>query len=270
MSAARTDGAAVDVERASLRERVRELRWLRDGQRADLLDAVIGWDLINWGPALPFWDRQTELHPLAGRRALEVGGGVNGGLALWMAVRGCHVVCSGLGEPSDATRRSHQQFGVADLIEYRRLDLLSLEERETFDVIAMKSVLGIIASPQDLDPARQALRRVWDALRPGGEVWVVENCSATSVHQWIRDRWSWGKGGRGWRYLAVDEVTGLLDGFASVVVTTRGVVGLGGRTERQRQALGMVDALLLEHLVSTRSRYVVVAIGRKGTRVDSS
>src|SRR5262245_1501654 len=105
---------------------------------------ILEWDVENWSQALEFWPRHSLLQ-LSGCEALEVGSR-NGGLSLWLALRGAHVVCSDVDGPTEAARHKHQQYGVAHTVTYERVNALDIPYREAFDVVAFKTVVSVICT----------------------------------------------------------------------------------------------------------------------------
>jgi SAM-dependent methyltransferase len=226
-----------------------------------LIEDSIGWDVVNWSKCLAYWEEHGSLRE--GAHALEVGAGHNGGVTLWLASKGARVVCSGLEQPSAASRVVHERYGLAGCVEYRHLDVLEMDYRESFDLVSFKSVLGVIGRSDHFERSVQAVRAMHRALRPGGELWFAENCAATRLHQRLRDRSGWGKHGQGWRYVALSEVDTLMAPFESWTYATAGFVGLIGRTERQRRILGRLDTLIFDRLVPAAARYIVMGVARK-------
>ncbi|MBC7677695.1 MAG: class I SAM-dependent methyltransferase, partial [Pseudorhodobacter sp.] len=168
---------------------------------------------------------------------MEVGGdGDNGGLALVLAALGWRTTCSGLQAPTPAKLELHQRHGVDERITYERLDVLSPPTSPSYDLVVVKSTLGHVGQDERFDLQRRAVRHLHALVRPGGELWVLENGAATRLHRMGRRRL--GAGRYGWRYLTPDELDVLLAPFASRQRASFGVAGAGGRTQRQRAVLG--------------------------------
>jgi 2-polyprenyl-3-methyl-5-hydroxy-6-metoxy-1,4-benzoquinol methylase len=226
-----------------------------------LIEDSICWDVVNWSKCLTYWEQHGSLRE--GADALEVGAGHNGGVTLWLASKGARVVCSGLEQPSAASRAIHERYDLSSWVEYQHLDVLDMDYDESFDVVLFKSVLGDIGRNQHFEQSIRAVAAMHRALKPGGELWFAENCAATRLHQYLRDRYSWGKQGQGWRYVSLREVDALMAPFESCSHATVGFVGLLGRTERQRRALGCLDTLIFDRLVPAAARYIVMGVARK-------
>ena len=88
----------------------------------------IEWDVRNWSAALDFW-RDHSRQDLSNCTALEIGSR-NGGLALWLASQGAHVVCSDVELPGERAVRNHRTRGVSHLVEYRALDAMNIPYSE--------------------------------------------------------------------------------------------------------------------------------------------
>ena len=99
-------------------------------------------------------------------------------------------------------------------------------EREAFDVIAFKSILGGIGANDHVERQRDAIERLHAALKPGGNLLFAENVAATRIHAAVRARFGAGKDG--WRYPTMRELSALLRPFASVHGRTAGFLGTWG------------------------------------------
>ena len=127
-----------------------------------------------------------------------------------------------------------------------------------FDVIVFKSMLGIINS-RDLQA--KAIKEMHKALKAGGELFFAENLTASPVHQYLRRRFvRWGKL---WRYVSIDEMKEFLSPFSNISLHAVGVAGTLGRSERQRNALGIFDKVVLDHITPNRWKYILLGVARK-------
>jgi SAM-dependent methyltransferase len=218
---------------------------------------VIEWDVENWSTALDYWPRHTALG-LRNRRVLEIGSR-RGGLSLWLAANGATVVCSDVAGPAEEAMRKHWEFGVSDRVSYAAVDALRMDYAGEFDIVVFKSVLGALGS--DLRRQEAALARMHKALRPGGELWFAENLAASPVHRALRSRYvSWAGH---WHYATLPELRRWLSMFPSVSMTTCGVLGALGRSERQRRTLARLDKLFLNVTAPRAWHYVAVGVARK-------
>jgi SAM-dependent methyltransferase len=225
---------------------------------------ILEWDVVNWSSALTYWTRTSAI-PITNAYALEIGAGTNGGLSLWLAEQGARVVCSDrhLRQIVRACRR-HASLLATPSIRYQVLSVTALPYRDVFDVVCLRSVLGVIGRRDDMTQRAQAVREIHAALKPGGEFWFAENLSASALHR-IARRVCQPSRSRRWRYFTLSELATLLHPFASYQYEVVGWLGAFGRTEEQRRALGYLDRFLCQrfHLIPTAWRYIVLGIARK-------
>ena len=226
-----------------------------------LLRDAIGWDTVNWLKAIPFWESRVACK-FWECRALEIGAGGNGGLSLWLADRGAQVTCSGYRGVSQEVRTAHATYRLSKQIEYAELDATPMHGEEEYDVIAHKSVLGGIVRGKGLECARNVVREIATALRPGGTIIFAENLSGTPFHRLLRTRF--GAGRNQWHYFTPGELISLYSDFSSVEVTTFGFMGcFGGSSEPLRKVLGHCDSLLFDHLTPSSWHYIMAGIAVK-------
>lgn len=225
----------------------------------DLVRDIIEWDVRNWSEPLRFWEHTLDWSG-APKRCLEVGAG-NGGLALWLALKGHRVVCSDLVNPAHRAARLHEKYGVASLIEYAAIDATNIADRARFDIIAFKSILGGIGRNDDRARQQLAIDEMYNALKPGGILLFAENLRASPAHRFFREKFvGWGKS---WRYVTLAEMREFLRKFASVQMRATGVIGALGRTERERNFLARVDQVVLNRLLPDEFKYLVYGIAIK-------
>lgn len=218
----------------------------------DLVRDIIEWDVGNWSEALRFWEHAIDWGG-APKTCLEVGAG-NGGLSLWLALKGHRVVCSDVTSPAERAARLHEKYGVAKLIEYAAIDATDIPDRAWFDIIAFKSILGGIGRNDDRARQQRAVDEMFDALKPGGMLLFAENLRASPAHRFFRERFvGWGKS---WRYVTLAEMREFLRQFATVEMRATGVIGALGRTERERNLLARVDQVVLNHLCPGEWKYL--------------
>ena len=224
-----------------------------------LVRDALGWDVRNWSTVLAFWEEHLAID-LAGRRALELGCGRNGGLTLWLAARGCQVVCTGWPRIERQPVELHRNYGVANRVSYLAVDARAIPFIEAFDIVCYKSVLGGIGRGKGRAEADKAIDAMFRALKPGGHLLFAENLAATRWHRWLRHRFASGRDG--WQYWTVEELIRHHDRFESFAMTTFGFFGALGRREWQRDWLARMDTCILP-LIPEKWRYALVAICRK-------
>jgi SAM-dependent methyltransferase len=220
---------------------------------------AIQWDVATWKYALRFWTERLE--SVQGRLALEIGSR-DGGLSLFLALRGCQVVCSDLDGPTPQAIELHRRYGVADRISYASVDACAVPfPDEHFDLVVFKSVLGALRDQNPpLGAQRTAVSEMHRVLKDGGRLLFAENLQASPLHTLLRERFV--RWGRDWRYLSHVEISELLSGFTETDLSCRGFASAFGRREWQRSLLHGVDRLAVP-LVPVSWRYVAFGVAVK-------
>lgn len=219
----------------------------------------IEWDVRNWSIALDFWAEETS-QDLSRCSALEIGSR-HGGLSLWLADQGASVICSDVGGPSRRATRKHAAAGVSKRVTYASVDANDIQYTNHFDLVVFKSVLGAIGGHRGIEAQAAAIRQMYDALKPGGELLFAENLIAAPLHRYLRDHFvSWS---RAWRYISIEEMRRFLSPFSYFTYRTVGFAGAFGRTPRQRDFLGLMDRVVLTRIVPASWRYVMLGLARK-------
>jgi len=223
------------------------------------LAEFIEWDVRNWSAALDFWLAHTNQN-ISTCSALELGSR-NGGLSLWMALQGAHVVSSDINMPSDAASRLHEAHGVSHLIGYEAIDAMNIPYTMKFDVVVFKSMLGAIGRLGGKPGQALAVKEMYKALRKGGELFFAENLIGSAAHQYLRKKFvTWGNT---WRYVSIAEMEEFLQPFARVQYRTFGFVGTLGRSEPQRNLLGILDKAVFNIAMPEHWKYIIVGVARK-------
>jgi SAM-dependent methyltransferase len=226
--------------------------------RPDLAD-FIEWDVRNWSAALDFWLAHTSLD-ISKCSALELGSR-NGGLSLWMALQGARVVSSDLALPTETASRLHRSRGVSDLIRYETIDTTNIPYTKTFDVVVFKSMLGAVGKLGGKRRQAHAVKEMHKALKKGGELFFAENLIGSTAHQFCRRKFvSWGKT---WRYISIAEMDEFLAPFDNVEYRAVGFAGAFGRSELQRNLLGILDNAVFNYTVPDRWKYIIIGVARK-------
>ena len=171
----------------------------------------IQWDVHNWSKALSFWEKNVELDN-KGLTCLELGSR-RGGLSLWLAMKGNHVVCSDLNSPEQMASILHKKYSLPGKIEYEAIDATKIPYENHFDIVIFKSILGGIGRSGNSNLTRIVLEGIYKSLKPGGVLLFAENLIASRMHQFFRKKVvQWGY----WNYLRLDNVEKLLTKFESV------------------------------------------------------
>ena len=223
-----------------------------------LLAEIIQWDIRNWAQALEFWDRTVDWDKV--HTCLELGAR-DGGLSLWLALKKKAVVCSDMENNRRFAREYHEKYKLDSYIEYATLDATNIPFENHFDIITFKSVLVNIGWGDDRQRQQATIDQIHKALKPGGKVLFAENLTGSPLHRFVRKRCvHWGAS---CRYVTTDEMRSFLRRFSRCDMRTTGVLGVFGRTERQRNILSAMDHALLNRVTPERWRYLVYGIAEK-------
>jgi SAM-dependent methyltransferase len=219
----------------------------------------IEWDVRNWSPAIDYW-KSLSSQKIAGCSALEVGAGY-GGLSLWLASEGAKVTCSDLHGPQPEAEAKHTDANISHLLTYEAVDAANIPYTSEFDIVLFKSMLGIVGDPCTKESQARAIGQMHKALKDNGELFFAENLAASPLHRFLRRKYvEWEQI---WRYPSLGEMLEFLSPFSKVSYTTVGFAGTFGRTEAQRNVLGIADGLLIDRIVPVSWRYIMIGVARK-------
>jgi SAM-dependent methyltransferase len=222
-----------------------------------ILQQIIQWDVQNWKKAIDFWELHFEPDK-KNLKCLELGGR-EGGLSLWLSLKGHQVICSDLENPASKATHIHDKFKDLN-ITYQAVNALDIPYENTFDYIAFKSIMGGVSRNGNEGNKLKMIQQIHKALKPGGKLLFAENLEASPLHRFFRKKFV--KWGSDWNYLKYDEVDELFAQFSSVEYTTIGFFGTFGRREWQRSLLGRLDAIL-NPLIKPRYKYILVGVATK-------
>lgn len=223
------------------------------------LSVIIEWDTLNWAKALQYWETVLP-QSLLGWRALEVGAR-NGGLSLYLARKGCQVVCTDLGGPTPQARERHRHYGVRDRVEYAAIDVRDIPFSDnTFDVVIFKSILGDVGWDGNRNRQQEAIDEMYRVLKRDGILLFAENLRGSALHAFLRRKFvPWGTH---WRYITVDEMRQFTEQFSLFSCRTYGFWGAFGRSEVQRRLLHMID-VIMDPLLPESAKYIAFGFARK-------
>jgi len=189
------------------------------------LTDIIEWDVLNWGELIYNFD--ALLCTLPSNAKILAIGERNGGLSLWLALKGFHVICSDRIEFSNYTYQLHEKYNVSHLITYKTLDILNLSESEDYyDLVIFKSVLGGVkseyhnANTRDFQTRQNAINNIFKILKKGGYLYITENLEGNVLHK--MGRYFFRKN-KGWHYITISELKLLFKRFELVEIKTFGV-----------------------------------------------
>lgn len=224
----------------------------------ELKNDIIQWDIKSWSKALDYWDSNTDWSKI--KNGLEIGGR-QGGLSLWLALKGIDTVCSDLKDVKTTAEQLHLRHNITSLIKYQDIDATNIPYENHFDVIVFKSIIGGIGSNDNYEIQQKVFNEIYKALKPGGKLLFAENLVASKFHQRLRKKFvNWGNS---WRYVSIKEMEVFLKDFSSFDIQTTGVLGTFGRNESQRNFLATVDKIILNKVCPDNWKYITYGIAEK-------
>lgn len=219
---------------------------------------IIKWDIKAWSKALAYWDENIDWNKI--ENALELGG-QDGGLSLWLALKGKTVVCSDLKDVKENADKLHSQYNLNSFIKYQDIDAANIPYENFFDIIIFKSIIGGIGRDNNYEIQKKVFKEIYKALKPGGKLLFAENLIASPFHQQFRKRFvNWGNS---WRYVSIKEMHELMKDFSSIEIKTTGILGTFGRNENQRNILSTLDELILNKAFPDKWKYIAYGIAEK-------
>jgi len=152
------------------------------------LKDVVQWDIKNWSNVLPFWEEHFDFS--AGAKVLALGER-EGGLSLYFAKKGCHVICSDYRPLPRSTKEMHKAYKVTDSIEYQEVDMKDIHLPDnSVNVVVFKSVIGALGNKKD---QKKALNEIFRVLKKDGVFLFAENMEGGVIHKFLRKRFvGWG------------------------------------------------------------------------------
>lgn len=225
----------------------------------ELVKKIIQWDVKSWSKALFFWEKNVEWDKV--KNGLELGGR-EGGLSLWLALKGKTTLCSDYAiNVQETAGKLHKEYNVTTYINYQDIDASDIPYENHFDVIVFKSIIGGIGRGDNFEIQKKVFREIHKALKPGGKLLFAENLIGSPVHQKLRKRYvDWGNS---WRYLSVDELKECLGVFSDYELKTTGFLGTLGRSESQRSFLATGDRLFWNHVSPAKWKYIAYGVAQK-------
>mgnify|MGYP002621168652 CR=1 FL=1 len=221
------------------------------------LHDIIQWDVKTWSKCLKFWEQNTRIEE--GMKALAIGER-EGGLSLWLAMKGLKVDCTDYRDFPDTTKSMHVEYGVQANISYQEgVDVTDLSRypEHSFDIVVFKSVIGALT---EKERQKKALNEIYRVLKPGGSLIFAENLKGTKLHVKLRKkfiRWN-----TYWRYLDLKKDQDLFEKYAKKTFKTAGFLANFGRSEGQRSFLAFWDKLNLWWIPKSW-RYVLFGVLEK-------
>ncbi|MFH0755870.1 MAG: methyltransferase domain-containing protein [Bacteroidota bacterium] len=219
---------------------------------------ILQWDTRSWSKALDYWDKNIDWSTI--QNGLELGGR-EGGLSLWLALKGKQMVCSDLKNVRITAGPLHARYNVKRYIDYQDIDATHIPYEDHFDIIVFKSIIGGIGLNGNYEIQKKVFKEIYKALKPGGRLLFAENLIASPLHRWLRKKYiSWGSS---WRYVSTGEMKVFMEDFSFCEIKTSGFLGTFGRNERQRNLLSAVDQLIFNRVCPDQWNYICYGSAQK-------
>ena len=226
--------------------------------KKELIKDIIQWDIKSWSKALLYWENNIAWDKI--QNGLELGGR-EGGLSLWLALKGKMTICSDLKDVKNTAEQLHLRYNITSLVNYQDIDATDIPYNNHFDIIVFKSIIGGIGRNDNYEIQQKVFKEIYKALKPGGKLLFAENLIASPFHQRMRKRYvNWGAS---WRYVSVKEMKEFLKDFSFCDIKTAGVLGTFGRNESQRNLLSTIDELILNKICPENWKYITYGIAEK-------
>ena len=225
---------------------------------SDTLEDIIQWDIKSWARVLSYWDKKTDWDKV--HNCLELGGR-EGGLSLWLALKGKTTVCSDLKDVKQTAENLHLRYSVNSLIKYQDIDATNIPYENYFDIIIFKSIIGGIGRNNNLEKQQNVFDEIYKALQPGGKLLFAENHIASKLHQQLRKKFV--RWGNDWRYVSIQEMKEFLKPYSTTEIKTTGLVATFGRNESQRNLLATLDDILLNKVCPDKWKYITYGVAEK-------
>lgn len=218
---------------------------------------IIGWDVKNWSEALKYWEKLVSTNNKL--ECLEIGAN-KGGISLWLASKGHHVVCNDLHPVSEETLKYHSEFSLKGKIEYQSFDAAQIPFENYFDIIILKSVMGGIGRAGRNDRIEASIQAIYKALKPGGMFLFAENLQGSRLHKFFRKKFvSWSQD---WNYIQKKQLEKYLECFKETEIRTTGFAGAFGFNEVSRNLLGNLDSIFFNKLPESY-HYIIYGHAKK-------
>ena len=190
------------------------------------LKDIIEWDILNWSQLVEYWEPIVNTFPSTSR-VLTIGER-NGGMTLWLALKGFQVVCTDREGPTSHAVELHKQYGVSDLITYSSFDLVAEnDDFVKYDLVVAKSVLGGIktnykdSNTRNVQAQKLAIANMHKLLNTGGHVLIAENMKGSWLLNFLRKCTGRHKG---WYYFTEKELHKLFGIFSGLEIRSFGVI----------------------------------------------
>lgn len=223
-----------------------------------LLEDILKWDVESWSETLFFWEKAVDFSGNVKCLAL---GECNGGLSLWLALKGCDVICSDFENTEKIASPLHERYNLRDKIKYQDVDAVNMSYENTFDIIIFKSILGCIGKNENRIEQVEVFKQIHKALKPGGKLLFAENMKASPLHVVARNYLTnWG---RTWRYPDCDDLNDFLKIYSKYEIYYSGFLTVFGKLKIVKDLFFAMDKIIFNHILPQNWKYIAYGIAEK-------
>ena len=136
--------------------------------------------------------------------------------------------------------------------------MLDWNEKNKYDVIIIKSVLGALQNEKMIE---QAIKNIYENLKEGGILLFAENSKATFLHQQFRKRFTdWGNI---WFYFDEKSIKRLFKKMKVIEVKYNGILAVFGNRIGLSKIFSKLDKLILNKIAPNKMKYMLFGYAKK-------
>jgi hypothetical protein len=113
--------------------------------------------IVSWSKILRYWDRNVDWGNV--HTCFELGGR-QGGLVLWLTLKGKVVVCSDISNTREAAEILHTKYNVNTLMTYQDIDATDIPYENYFDIVVFKSIIGGIGRNNNMEMQQKVFDKI--------------------------------------------------------------------------------------------------------------
>jgi len=166
-------------------------------------------------------------------KVLELGATARSTVSPFLVARGANstVTCYSKSELSKLSKNlsllAYQYGLVRERLHTERADIFELDQKDRFDLVVLKDVLGGVNRQHDPDKFRKAVGNCLSILNPNGALLIIDKARSLKVIHWILKKL--GSAGRNeWYYFTFNELKQMIPrGSFETVFVSHGVLSFG-------------------------------------------
>ena len=228
---------------------------------------IFEWDVENWSKALGFWSKHLPDHFLE-KKDLKVLalGERNGGLTLWLGLKGITVVSSDYNGVTEQGKEMHEKFGIRELVEYKTIDIFKIDYPDDyFDLVVCKSVIGGLKKQRNdrntrtIENQKLAVEEIRRVLKPGGFFLGTENMKGSPLHLFFRTvlhKIS------DWRYLSSRDLSYYFEKYTDLCIKRYGFLGSFIKNIFLNKMAAKLDAIA-DPIIPDSLKYISFIVAKK-------